>query len=383
MGMPIVTALEKTSDESFRRTHRPSPGLRSAVISDFILHDGNTLATGVVNMIAEGRTEGYSPVLIAGESGTGKSRLIEKLIIDTTRNRPETSITRISGHDLRTWIGQLRRSNTSDTAVMLPGQEQSDFDDWNHLRYQLRETDLLIIDGLEDLAGQTIAQAELGFAIEKRFYRNSGVVMTCKRLPKAGQPWSHRFLSHLSGGLVVRMGLPDDSSRRRFIMNWASERNSPVDVRVVDQLAVEPLDFGSLKGRLEQMRIKARLERKSIGPELVQSLIDGQQMILNDESPPAIREVAKLVAKTYRIKLADLCGASRLPGLVRPRHVAIWLAFQHCGISNEKICNFFGGRDPATIRHAIRQIEQKRMGDFALEEHLASLSRQIFHTRQG
>jgi chromosomal replication initiation ATPase DnaA len=53
--------------------------------------------------------------------------------------------------------------------------------------------------------------------------------------------------------------------------------------------------------------------------------------------------------------------------------VAIWLARQYSGLSFDKIAEFFGGRDPATIRHAIRQIDIRRISDPVLEEQLATL----------
>jgi chromosomal replication initiator protein len=121
----------------------------------------------------------------------------------------------------------------------------------------------------------------------------------------------------------------------------------------------------------------ARVNRKPIAPELLESMVESRQVVIESATAPPVKEVAKLVARSYRITLTDLRGPSRLPGLVRPRHVAIWLAHKLCGISNEKICNFFGRRDPATIRHAIRQIEQRRAGDFVLEEQLGTLISQL------
>lgn len=372
-----MSAQIRSNDKNLNKTGGPANQPALSQLSDYIIHSGNELAAGVAGVLAEGKVEGFSPLLLVGESGTGKTRTLEMMIAEAIRRRPDMTVSRMTGHDLRCWVSELRRNNTSDTAVMLPGREHAEFEDWLYLRYQLREADLLIIDGLEDLAGHASAIAELEYALESLFYRNSAIVFTCSKLPKAGVDWSARFLARLASGLVVRMGLPDESARRRFIMSWAAEKSTPVDFSIVDQLAAEPLDFGSLKGRLEQMRLMARVNRKPIAPELLESMVESRQVVIESATAPPVKEVAKLVARSYRITLTDLRGPSRLPGLVRPRHVAIWLAHKLCGISNEKICNYFGRRDPATIRHAIRQIEQRRAGDFVLEEQLGTLISQL------
>lgn len=380
MGSCNVAASVRSNDRNLSNTRNAeSQPAAASPFADFIIHTSNELAAGVVGLLAEGRTEGFSPLLLVGESGTGKTRIIELMLGESVRRRPEMVITKMTGNELRTWVADLRRTNVSDTDVMPPGRDQAAIEDWSYLRSQLREADLLVIDGLEDLAGNAGAVAELEYALESLFYRNAAIVFTCRSLPKAGDDWSSRFLARLASGLVVRMGLPDDPARRRFIMNWAADKATPVDPAVVDQLAAELLDFGTLKGRLEQMRLMSKVNRKPIVPELVASMIESRQVLIDPVPIPTIKEVAKIVAKSYRITLTELRGPSRLPGLVRPRHVAIWLAHKLCGISNEKICTFFGGRDPATIRHAVRQIEQRRAGDFVLEEQLTTLISKLTH----
>ncbi|MFM7318673.1 MAG: hypothetical protein ACKO5E_17150, partial [bacterium] len=49
-------------------------------------------------------------------------------------------------------------------------------------------------------------------------------------------------------------------------------------------------------------------------------------------------------------------------------------ADQLTGLSREKISQFFGDRDPATIRHAIRQMHDGRQNDLALNDLLTSLT---------
>ena len=355
---------------------------RPDIWSGFIMHPGNELATGAIRMLAEGQTEGFSPLLLVGESGSGKTRFLEMLVAETLRQRPGASITNLDGATLSQWVSDLRKLSLEageEGGTVNPHSRHdpdSEFDEWSHMRERLREVDLLIVDCLEDLEGRSAALEELEHAIDVLGYRESAaIVLTAKAMPKSGpkSKWPARFLGLLGGGLVVRLSMPDESARRRFILKWSASRSVTIPPEMVDQIATEPLDFGGLKGRLEKIRLHAKVSRKPIAPDILAALDELQKADNPPREKPTVRDVAKAVAKAYHLKLSDLRGPSRQPGIVRPRHVAIWLARQYSGLSFDKIAEFFGGRDPATIRHAIRQIDIRRINDPVLDEQLATL----------
>lgn len=375
-----VTTRTGTSAEITH--HRPMSGSggRGDGWAEFITHPGNELATGVVRMLAEGDTEGFSPLLLVGGTGTGKTLLLDMLVAETVRQRPEAVITRIDGMTLRQWVKDLRKF-TSDDEDEGRGHHRRDpdeeFDQWSQMRESLRNVDLLIVDGLDDLAGQAAAIEELGHTIEALGYRDSAVVFTARCIPKPGREWPARFLSLIGAGLLVRMGVPDETSRRRYIMRWCSERAMPIATTVVDRLSSMPTDFGVIKGRLEKIRLQAQVEKKPIDADMLERLEEAERADLPPVKTPEISEVAKVVARKYQVALADLTRIDRHPGLVRPRFVAIWLANRLTGLSNLKIAKYFGGRDPATIRHAIRQVEAMRLTDFRVDEELEALKSKL------
>jgi chromosomal replication initiator protein len=351
-----------------------------SLISDFLTCPGNELAFEVIRLLADGRQEGYSPLLLMGESGTGKSMLLDMLEQESRRRRTELKVTRLTGADLKRLVGQLRRASIDDTAVFQAGRRRSDFEDWADLRYRLRQAELLLIDDIDELAGFPSAIEQLALAVDHSFYQNSIVVFTARSLPATGDDWSTRLVSIIGGGLVVRVGLPDENARRRFILRWSAARSLAIEPALVEEMAGENLNFRTLKGRLEMLQMKSRMDARPINQALVESLKVSRQIEHADESKPDIRDIAKLVARSCKVKLHDILGAARYPNIVRPRHIAIYLADQLSGLSREKISLFFGNRDPATIRHAIRQMQEGRVNDMELNDLLNNLTAELTKT---
>ncbi len=351
-----------------------------SLISEFLTCPTNELALETIRLLADGRQEGYSPLVLAGESGCGKTMLLDLLEQESRRRKPDLRVTRLTGNELKRLVSQLRRLAIDDTAVFQAGRGRTEFEDWADLRYRLRQADLLLIDSLDDLAGYPSAIQQLELAIDHSFYQNSVVVLATRSIPTTGEDWSTRIISMLGGGMLVKIGMPDENTRRRYILRWSAARGLPIDPALIEEMAREPLNFRTLKGRLESLQIKSRIDARPINRELVHSLVEERQIELSTRTKPEIGEIAKLVARTCKVKLNDLIGPARYPGLVRPRHIAIYLADQLSGLSREKISQFFGNRDPATIRHAIRQMEEIRKTDFELNDLLNNLTAELLNT---
>jgi len=94
-----VSAQIRSNDKNLNRSGSPANQPALSQLSDYIIHSGNELAAGVAGVLAEGKVEGFSPLLLVGESGTGKTRTIEMMIAEATRRRPDLTISRRGVHD--------------------------------------------------------------------------------------------------------------------------------------------------------------------------------------------------------------------------------------------------------------------------------------------
>ena len=91
------------------------------------------------------------------------------------------------------------------------------------------------------------------------------------------------------------------------------------------------------------------------------------------ERPVTVNVIAQAVAKRFKVRLGVMRGPSRRASIVTARHLAMHLARTHTGSSFAVIGNYFGGRDPATVRHACKSAAQRLNADPALAAAVSTL----------
>ena len=80
---------------------------------------------------------------------------------------------------------------------------------------------------------------------------------------------------------------------------------------------------------------------------------------------PRIAEIKRVVAERYRVPLRIMSEpniiGSRPLRHVRPRQIGMLLAVRLTNHSYARIGHFFGGRDHATVMHACKAVEKRRV----------------------
>ena len=93
-----------------------------------------------------------------------------------------------------------------------------------------------------------------------------------------------------------------------------------------------------------------------------------------------VAAIRKLVCSRYGISEVEMCSARMTSDLIRPRHVAIYLASILTLKSNTEIGILFGNRDRATIRFAQKKIANWRLRDMVLNAEIRALTFELTGT---
>lgn len=89
---------------------------------------------------------------------------------------------------------------------------------------------------------------------------------------------------------------------------------------------------------------------------------------------PTIAQIQTKVAEHYHLPRRVMLDRSLIWGHSHPRQVAMALAVRLTPHSVSRVGHFFGGRDPTTVRHAVKQV-RKRCCDPAKRSELLALAR--------
>ncbi len=95
------------------------------------------------------------------------------------------------------------------------------------------------------------------------------------------------------------------------------------------------------------------------------------------EKRVTVDDIQKATAEHFSLKQADLISERRNRAIARPRQAAMWLAKQLTTRSLPDIGRRFGGRDHTTVLHAVRRIDELRVGDAQLARDLETLTRKL------
>lgn len=101
-----------------------------------------------------------------------------------------------------------------------------------------------------------------------------------------------------------------------------------------------------------------------------------------EQGPPQtkrlkLKQIFEVVAAEYGATIAEIKGEARCSRYVRPRHVAIYLATKHTGLSMAAIGRVLN-RDHTTIIHACRKTKKRLASEPILASIIAKLEAELF-----
>jgi chromosomal replication initiator protein len=313
----------------------------------FLLGPENELAHASVMALARGGQAEPSVLVIYGPSGAGKSRLLAGLVAEWLVRRPDASVAHVAAEQFAAVCAEAA------------GRTRG----WSELRSRFRDLELFVLEDLQALERASLALGELSHTLDALNETGAAVAFSARTGPAQWSAWPRRLVNRLSGGLVVRVDLPALATRRRYVLDRSRARGLTLPAGVVEAIADAADGFRTIDGLLSRLALDGRIGRKAIDDRLVIAA-------LNEEGAAptrvAIEEVAHAVAVRFGLRTSDLRSDSRRAALVEPRHLAILLARRWTGASLSQIGKYFGGRDPATIRHACREAAERLAADPSL-----------------
>jgi chromosomal replication initiator protein len=300
----------------------------------YLLGPENALAHASALALACGEP-GLSPLVIHGPSGVGKSRLLAALRAEWLARRPHAA------------AAHLTAENFAADCALADAHEGG----WNKLRERFRTVDMLVLEDVYRLEHATMTLNELEHTLDALEATGAAVAVSAAIAPALWVNWPDRLVSRFTAGLAVRIDSPGPETRRRYVLEHARRQGLTLSGDALESVVQAADGYRALHGLLVRLRLIARLDRKPIDGRTVSSILDVAEQNVESLS---VELIAKAVAAQFHIRLRDLRSPSRRANLVLPRHLAMYLARQHSGRSFSAIGKYFGGRDPASIRHACR-----------------------------
>ena len=309
----------------------------------FRVGPANEVAAAAARSIVSAVTPPFNPVFFYGDYGVGKTHLMHAVagaVVGGSNRRRALYLT--AEEFLSGFVTAMRARDTIT------------------FKETVRGVDFLLIDDVHFIAGKPKTEDEFLHTIAALIAENKQVVLASHRPPAELAITDDRLRSLLTGGLACPLSKPDLDLRRQILDCKIAQAkchypvlsvSEPVRDFLAARITTGPRE---LEGVLNNVICRTALLGLPVTMEAVSTAL--RELSLSAEKRLTVDEIQKAVAAHFGVTTTDICSKRRTQSVVRPRHVAMYLAKVLTTRSLPDIGRRFGGRDHSTVIHAVNKI---------------------------
>jgi chromosomal replication initiator protein len=356
-SLPPKTKAEPAHDRNANGDLHFNP---KNTFESFVVGTNNNFAHAAAHAVAQAPGKSYNPLFLYGGVGLGKTHLLHAIGQHVSGTKKSARVAYVSSEKF-----------TNEYIDAIQNNSLAKF------RKKYRQTDVLLIDDIQFLAGKERIQEEFFHTFNALHESHKQIVLTCDRPASEIQGLEHRLVSRFEWGLVTDLQPPDVEMRLAILQKKAKTMGVELPAEIINFLATRiRTNIRRLEGALIRVASFASLTGKKLTLEVVEGLL---REILHEEGRQviSIEVIQKKVAEHFDIRLADMTSKRRPENIAFPRQIAMYLSRQMTESSLNTIGEAFGGRDHGTVLHACRLVKNRMDVDANVRQVVSYLEKQL------
>ena len=326
----------------------------------FVVGNNNHFAHGAALAVAQSPGKAYNPLFLYGGVGLGKTHLLHAIGQYVSDHKKNPRVAYLSSEKFTNeFIDAIQNNSLA------------------RFRKKYRQTDVLLIDDIQFLAGKERIQEEFFHTFNALHESHKQIVLSCDRPPSEIQGLEQRLVSRFEWGLATDLQPPDVETRLAILRKKAKLMSVDLPEEVFNFIATRiRTNVRRLEGALTRVASYAALTGRKPTLETVEGML---REILHEEGrfTVTIEVIQKRVAEHFDIRLADMTSKRRPENIAFPRQVAMFLSRQLTESSLNTIGEAFGGRDHGTVLHACRLVKDRMEIDANVRQTVSYLEKQL------
>lgn len=320
---------------------------------NFVVGPFNELAHAASQAVIQRPGQAYNPFFIYGDTGRGKTHLIQAIGNFIKEAYPEKRVYYMTSEKFG-----------SECLVALQTGKTQDF------KEKYRKYDVIIMDDIQFFSSKEKFQEELFHLFNAFHEQNKQIVFSSDRHPNNIPNLEERLRSRFSSGMLIDIPSPDLESRLAIIKAKSLNQNMILDNDIISYIA-ENLDgnIRELEGTMNTIAIQSQLKGKLTINDIKNILKDGSKPKKNIE----IKDIIKVVANYYNVSEDSIYDKTRKKEVVKPRQVIMFLLREDFNISYPSIGEKLGGRDHTTVIHSCEKIKDDLKTNSILSQEITQL----------
>jgi chromosomal replication initiator protein len=355
----------KKADKKSPRTQHSYPELKlhpDYTFDNFVVGPSNRLAHASCIAVSHSLGKTYNPLFIYGNSGLGKTHLLQAICFEAQRKLNGAVIQFLSCEEfVNRFIRGIEEGNLAG------------------FQSQFRTVDMLVIDDVQFLREREQSQEEFFHTFNALYNNGKQIILSADGPPGQIPSLEERLISRFNWGLVARIDPPSYETRVAIVQKKAHLRGLTISDQIAEYIARKvQANIRELEGALTTIYAVAMTTGKKITLELAQTALDGE--IKSDARHISITDIIEVVTKHFDIRLADLQSKRRSQSITEPRQICMYLARNLTKHSLEEVGGHLGGRDHTTVMHACEKITEAKNTNPQMNALLDELAKQITQT---
>lgn len=354
---------KKTNPDLYQQQISASKLNPKYTFSDFVVGKSNNFAHSASLAVAESPGTTYNPLFLYGESGMGKTHLMQAIghfLLEESRNYNVFYIT--------------TEQFTNEMIESIRANKMTQF------RNKFRNIDLLLVDDIHFLSKKEGSQEEFFHTFNELYENKKQIVITSDRPPKDIPDLENRLVTRFEWGLLADLKSPDFETRVAILKKKAAAENIYLNTDVIEYIAEKiSTNVRALEGSL--IRILAYSSYNNINSENID--IFTTQKILSDMISEKLQEISmdtifQKVCKFFSITPSQMLDKTRKQNIAFPRQIAMYLSnLMIPNISLKEIAQYYRRNDHTTVLHAKKMIEAKFKNDNETRIQIEKLIKEI------
>lgn len=307
----------------------------------FVIGSSNRYAAASAMSATENPGYIYNPLFLYGNSGLGKTHLMQAIGNKIKEDHPDFNIIYVTSERfMNEFVDSLLARSTSS------------------FKRKYRNADVLLIDDVQFLEDKEGLQEEVFHTFNDLYSHNKQIVLTSDRMPSELIKLEERLRTRFGQGLTFDISIPNFETRTAILKQKAHEHNVHIPddalLFIADKIKT---NIRELEGALIKIISMAEISHGQINLELAQEVVNsllpnGGVVKLTPD------KIIEKVALYYNVTKEEIMGKMRSKEIALPRQVAMYLCSTLTNMNYTMIGNAFGGKDRTTALHNVKKIEK-------------------------
>jgi len=320
----------------------------------FVIGAFNNLAHVASQAVLERPGITYNPLFIYGDTGRGKTHLIQAIGNQYKKQYPGRKVFYLTSEKFTIDYTDSVQAGTA-----------------NRFKDKYRQYDLLIMDDVQFLSKKQKTEEELFHLFNTLHDTNKQIIFSSDRSPVAIPDIADRLKGRLASGMTIDIGEPDMESRMAIVRRKAANNGVMLSDDVVEYISTMMQgSIRELEGMVNNLICQAQV--RGSAPDIAE-VRQSLRSFTRPQKSVSVKNVVDKVASFYGIDEESIYEKTRRREVVRPRQVIMYLLREDFSISYPTIGTKLGGRDHTTVIHSCEKIKREVVVDTDLAKEIQSI----------